>query len=367
MIAFIVLPLLALGAYALGGLDYLRRLLLPPAPSTTGVSAPYVPPFLGGQCAGTTYNFTYTRTVVSSPFGGEGTSVDETRTDLGNTVIGPIRGIEYGIYEGYSNFRILHSGGILVAKSGGGKYPANSAYGPTSYSFSNIVFTPESGQPNNCGNLENPNASPSPSTDGLADSGSPNLDNSDVVLAGLPVVAIPNFLPALLAALNAARQALNALDAIKSIADAIEAISDLLKNLKDGLDKDKEKDDEGNKEISRYNFGSISSDGYLRLYPASGLQKKKAVYLDLQVLSFPIGYGKYFGRKSPHFYRFKSLGHIAFTSPTFGVMEVRSIEFSRTSFPIPDNATGFYYHLGLDGAIVANASGYYQEIKKVAV
>jgi len=367
---FIALPIAAYAAYLLGGLDYLRRLILPDAPNTEGVKPPFTPPFLGGQCRkGANIGYWYIPTSYfnieqgqtyqsgnTAPFGNGARQLPSNLAVAGFSII------RNGTA---SNFRIVMSDGqIITGGFFGNANDSTNLIQNLQYSFVLYNYTTNAVIPDDCGNLGNPNIAPPIAEDGLADSGSPNLDNSTVIIAAAPLVAIPSFAAILAAAIAAAKNALTALEAIKAVADAIAAISDLLNALKDALDKDKERNDPSNKELSRYNFGSIRRDGYLRLYPVAGLQKKTAVYLDLQVMSLPIGYGRYFGNRSPHFYRFRSLGHIAFTSPTFGVMEVREIEFTRSSFQIPLNATGFYYHLGLDGAIIANASGFYQETKK---
>jgi hypothetical protein len=141
------------------------------------------------------------------------------------------------------------------------------------------------------------------------------------------------------------------MDAIKLIGDTVDAI-------KDWLD-DKDRDDDSKKELYLHDYGSIRKDGFLRLYPDGGIEGFKPIYIDLQLLSIPIGYGKYFGNLSPNFYRFKSLGHISFVSSSFGVLENHELAFSRVSLAVPELAYGFFYHLGLDDSIRANVSLFY--------
>lgn len=57
MIGFIALPIAALAAYALGGLDWLRKKLLPPAAPTSGVAGAPVPKPDYGHCSTANYNF----------------------------------------------------------------------------------------------------------------------------------------------------------------------------------------------------------------------------------------------------------------------------------------------------------------------
>ena len=367
MIGFILLPLAALAAYALGGLDYLRGLLLSPAPPTESVANPYTPPFTGGQCTGNPnrgymvfitrfYNPNTMEEYVNPnpvPYGNGMFQVPVGKRVLSVTIQ------DTGFFQ---SWLVSWDGGSATLNAFGGSntsgdipitdFDVKIVY--YDYSLSSEVL-------DSCGNLPNPNPAPSIGEDGIADSGSPNLDDDPIVVTGSPIVPLPNFYTALLAAIAAAKAAIDALNAIKSIADAIKAIGDILDAIKDVLDGIRKDRDDGNKQISRHSFGSISRDGYLRLYPEVSLSEKKAVYLDLIFLSIPVGYGKYFGNKSPNYYRFKSLGHIAFTSPTFGIMEVHPLEFSRISLQVPENATGFYYHIGLEGSIVANCSAYYRE------
>lgn len=356
----IAIPLRALLPYALGALEYLLRPLLAPAPITQPVAAPYTPPFAGGQCADL-YNVTVRRYYTRTNSG----ELDNGTLTL--TVRGPITGTGFrqigqnGNGKTYEWFISCQGGANIQQVSTIGDFGGNiiaSGRAP----IENIVRQ-DGASSDSCGNVANPNTANPTSSTGLADSGSPNLDNDDVVQAGVPVIAIPSFLSALLAALQAAKSAADALAGVRAIADAIEALADLLNGLKDNADKDKKEKDKNNKEISRHDFGSIRYDGYLRLYPSTNVSDKEATYIDLQLLSIPVWYGKYFGTRSPNFYRFKSLGYISFTSPTFGIIETKEIEFSRMSLNVPANASGFFYHLGLDGAIVGNVSAFYIKAK----
>lgn len=356
MILFIVLPLAALAAYALGGLDYLRRQLLPPAPVSDGVVAAYTPPFTGGQCSGIRY---YINVSVTQP---RVNRTGETLNQIEFSAFGAITDVRVAFNSGGSP-SVFFTGKDSVGSVFNGSNAIPNLLSNEAFVVNSISLVRADGQTTECGNIPNPNQPIPTPIDGLAESGEPNLDNDDVVKEGIAVIAIPSFLSALLAALQAAKSAADALSAIKSIANAIETLVDLLNGLKDNADKDKKEKDKDNKEISRHDFGSIRYDGYLRLYPSSATNKKESVYIDLQLLSIPINYGKYFGKKSPNFYRFRSLGYISFTSPTFGVIETIEIKFSRMSLNVPPNASGFFYHLGLDGSVIGNISAFYKEAK----
>lgn len=352
----IAIPLRALLPYALGAATYLFRLLLPEAPPSQPVAAPYTPPFTGGQCAGIRY---YINVSVTQPRVGR---TGETLNQVEFSAFGAITNVSVA-FNGSGSVTLYYSGkdstGAVVNQS-----PAiPNLFSNEAFVVNSITLVRADGSSTECGNVGNPAPAKPISETGIADSGSPNLDNDDVVQEGIAVTAIPSFLSALLAALQAAKSAADALAGVKAIADAIAALADLLNGLKDNADKDKKDKDKNNKEISRHDFGSIRYDGYLRLYPSTGNNEKEALYIDLQLLSIPIYYGKYFGRKSPNFYRFKSLGYISFTSPTFGIIETKEIEFSRLSLNVPANASGFFYHLGLEGDIIGNISAFYIKAK----
>ena len=353
----ITIPLRALLPYALGALEYLLRPLLAPAPVTQPISPPYTPPFTDGQCSGVGYRVQYQWSQVSDVDGTIFFNNSSAEAQLTGAIVSVLPANKKN-GDSVNGVKIKHTDGSATQITGHGFQGTS-----TSTTISNVIVTRMTGI-GTCGDTPNPNPSTvPPSTNGLGDSGSPNLENNPIVQAGIPVLAIPSFMSALLAALNAAKSASDALAAVRAIAEAIEAIADLLNALKDKADKDKKKDDPNNKEITRNDFGSIRFDGYLRLYPSTGVNEREAIYIDLQLLSIPIWYGKYFGKNSPNFYRFKSLGYISFTSPTFGIIETKEIEFSRMSLNVPSNASGFFYHLGLEGDIVGNISAFYQKPK----
>jgi len=167
--SFLSVPLLAISVIGLLGGDKARddslaKMGMRYNPST-GLAekitqAPYTPPFTGGQSLGIEYRLEFTRTTIQSPFGGVGTRVRVIRDDIGNTVTAPVTGINLSPVLGTSgelSFTVYHSGGVHIARNGGGTYSYNSAYGQTIYSYSNIEFKRRDGQTDTGGNLPNPN------------------------------------------------------------------------------------------------------------------------------------------------------------------------------------------------------------------
>jgi len=336
---FIVPALIPAMALALG-LDYLRRQLLPSVPTTSPVSEPYTPPFTGGQCA-----IPYTVKIMVTDKQTNVESVFDTRG-----VNGAITGAE--VFDDVPNnvlrLTITSSSAPLV------KFANKNFY--KNLRLGEII--PQGGALDNCGNLPNPNGAPIISQDGLADSPAIETDDDSPVVQGAPIVPYNPITAALAALLAALKLASDVKDAIDFLGDMLKKIGESIDGIKDWLD-DKEKNPDSGKDVKRHDYGSIRKDGFLRLYPDGSVSGFKPDYLDLQLLSIPIGYGKYFGNLSPNFYRFRSLGYISFVSPTFGNLETVEIEFSRKSINVPPNAYGFFYHLGLEDIIRANVSIFY--------
>lgn len=328
------------------GLDYLRRLLLPPVGNTSPVGAPFTPPFPGGQCVGAQYTFKIDYRV---DINGVDTSIFGFARD--ENAVGPFRGVE--VVDAGSSYQwyLLDGNGRTFLYG----FPKNPSRTNARAIISNVVRT---NGLDNCGNLPNPNAAPPIGSDGLASGGGVTASTGSPLVQGAPIVAIPSIKAIVTAIGSAVRAAVDVLSALKDVMDAINAIGGILDAIRDWIDG-QEKDKPKNKNLFRFDYGSIKKDGFLRLYPEGEIQGFEPTYIDLQLLSIPIGYGKYFGELSPNFYRFRSLGHISFVSSSFGVLETREIEFSRTSLNVPSNAYGFFYHLGLEDAIRANVSLFY--------
>ena len=322
------------------GLDYLRRQLLPDAPESSPVGEPYTPPFSGGQCP-VIYQFDVTFLDVAS---GNRSAV------VNGSIQAPIKNISaFNDRNGTAGIDVEGANGTVTFSFGSNNFTRD-------YEVSNIRRA--DGLPDNCGDLPNPNPVPTVASDGVSSVAAPIYDGDTSIAAGSPIVPF-NPVAAVLATIAAAVAAAgNALDAAKKIMDAIETIGRFLDELKDWLE-DNLGDDDKKKSLFIHNYGSVRRDGFLRLYPTGEVEGFKPVYLDLQLLAIPVGYGKYFGNLSPNFYRFKSLGYISFVSPSFGILETRQIEFNRTSLNVPDNAYGFFYHLGLENQIRANVSLFY--------
>ena len=354
---FWIAPALRLAPFVLGGLDYLRSLLFPSAVPTSSASS-YVPHFRGGQSIGVMYDVLLD---YATSDGRSGTG------NIRNAVTGRVNSSSFTIDRPFGSFyqvRIFVNGQPV-----GFVQQLASTDSSQSMSFSNLRFVRSDGMTDTGGDFIDPSGGIPISGDGIATSAPPNLDSAPVVIEAIPPIALPSFAAALAAALAAARNALDALDAIKAVARAIEALSDLL-NKKNDEENKKEKEKKENQDTIRYQFGSIEKDGFLRLYPDSNLVKYVAQQLDISFITIPSYLGKYFGKFSPNYYRYKptsnlisSLGYISFVSPTFGIMSTHHLEFRRTSIKVPENSIGFYYHLGLDGALTANAFAFYTKPK----
>lgn len=354
MILFAVLPLIATVApFILGGLNYLRRQLLPSAPVTEPVGEPYTPPATGGQCSGVMYKVTGFNLKTLNANGS--TVVNYGRINSGYQFLAPFKDAKVEFFDGLVNVIITSGNNVRGNLFGVG------SQGATKAELTSVTIVRVDGQADTCGNVPNPNPSPSIATDGIATSTPPNPNNFLPLIAGIAAATAASFLAAkaaaaaALAAAKAAAIGGNVADAIAKLADALAEILKLLDELE--KKKDEEKDEE--KTVLKHDFGRVEKDGFLRLYPDENLTKLKLSYVDIQVENIPSYLGKYFGQKSPNYYRYKPLGYISFVSPTFGILETRQIDFRRVSLNPPENAFGFFYHFGLNGILKANLTGFY--------
>ena len=366
MIGFINPFMLHLLAAALS-LEYLRRLLQPPAPPTSPVSLPYTPPFSGGQCAGNSYSI-----IIGATFKSGATSRTYYFTRGFSSGTTNLEGL-----KPFANAQPAFIGAIPSPTFSVSGITGTARFGSVgSINYAISVFEPPFGfslvtgsefvawirnrtnPSDSCGDIPNPIPAPPVASDGLADSAPLEVVDDDELVIGAPLVTIPS-IGAIVAAIAAAvRAASDALAAIKELVNAIETIGEILDKIREWIE-DRDKENDNKKSLYRHDYGSVRKDGFLRLYPNGEQNGFSPQYLDLQLLSIPISYGKYFGNLSPNFYRFKSLGHISFVSPSFGVLSTHELEFSRISLTVPDNAFGFFYHLGLDDTIRANVSLFY--------
>lgn len=408
MILFI-LPLIALAVPTIvAGLDYLFKLLFPPAPDTVPLSEPYTPPYTGGQCVGVTYSVAIT---VSYTFNGSPvTEVNQAGNYIGKITevsVKPVTANQFSLTVKYNN-------GTQTAFFAGW-YNSPSV---TNLTATSISVTPLGGAVDNCGNLPNPNPSSPIGGNGLPSSPPPVLypppnsppntppttpnNNWFPLIAGIAAIAATALTAATAAAAATAATAVTAATAAataataaiasapsgsttqqqaqsqKLSADALVGIAQVLAEVAKQiaeLEKEtrklktdeakKEKDDA--KKVIRYDFGSANRDGFIKLYPESNPDGFEATFVDVQIFNIPLGSGKYFGEKSPHYYKYKSLGQVHFVSPTFGILESREIDFARLSLNVPDNCFGFFYHFGLNGIVSANLSCFYTKTEKQAV
>ena len=364
MIIWIAPVLLWLSGKAQDYVDFLRSVPSLIAPKPVGLNPPYVPPFQGAQC-NTSYSFSFTQTAPNdAPTFYDGTRTRRIdRLDLGNSIYGRATGIDVGSYGGYvAKLRVAYINSsnqtaFTVAATGGADY------GSVVYTYTDIVFVRLDGLPDNCGSLGSSTTPPSIPDDGLFSPTNPliadengTVNPSAIVLApAFPLALVAAILAGYQAAMQAAQAALAALDAIKKIAEGLEALKDLWEKLREFLNE-WEKNRPKKRDTVRQTYGQLIGDGALDFFPSNN-QKYQSIQLDIVITTIPIGFGKYFGSFSPHRYRYKELGYIAFYSSTQGILEVRALEFKRTSLQIPKLAVGFIYHLGLNDQIKGYAFG----------
>ena len=392
MILFI-LPLIALAANNLiGGIGYLFKLLFPPVLPTVPLSQPFTPAVIGGQCL-VMYSVNL-----------------KTRRTSDNFIQ------DWGVYQGMGAISFLGLTNKLNGQTIAVKFADRPIIEPNIGEYVAGLYIDLStkyridGQPDNCGDTPNPNPTSPIGGSGLPSSPSPVLypppnnpnNNWFPLIAGIAAVAATALTAATAAAAATATTAITAAtaaataataasasapsgsttqkqaDSQKLSADALVGIAQVLaeiakqiqeleKEVRKLKTKESKKEEDDAKKVIRYDFGSANRDGFIKLYPDSNPDSYEATFVDVQIFNIPIGSGKYFGDKSPHFYKYRSLGQIHFVSPTFGILESREVDFARLSLNIPDNCFGFFYHFGLNGLINANLSAFYSKTEKQAV
>ena len=336
--------------------DFLRSIPSYFAPKPTGLAAPFTPAFTGGQCAGIRY---YINVSVTQPRVGR-TATTENQIQF--SVIGAVTNVQIAFNSGGSP-SVFFTGKDTAGAVFNGSPAIPNLFTNEAFIVNSIALVRADGSTVECGNIPNPNPSPSISDDGLfkptntyiTDSSDTVNESAIVLLPGLPLVLVPLISSAIAAALAAARSALDALEAVKKVAEALEGLAELWKKLKEFLDE-WEKNRPKKRDITRQTYGQIEGDGALDFF-APNSKKVEAIQLDIVVTNIPVGFGKYFGSMSPSRYRYKELGYIAFYSVNQGILEVHSIQFKRTTLEIPKLAVGFIYHFGLDNQIKAFAFG----------
>jgi len=322
-----------------------------PAPDTEPIQQPFTPPFTGGQCDGGRYTAVVRVDWINTLNNAQSTTINVPFSVGGQVpLFGAISGVTATLEApdmGYS-VKLQHKDSVgnpanrIVFEGFGGIKSGLTAA---------ILSVARIDGADSCGDLPNPNPPISIPSSGLAQSAPPDLQDSELLSQGI----VPLNLAAILAA------ALAALRVATTIAEAVAALADALEAIKKAIDKLLPKERDKNKSFFRYVYGGIEKDGFLRFYGDVSNQGFEAVYLDILFTNIPSGYGKYFGTLSPNRYIYNRLGYIAFVSPSLGVMEVRELEFPRQSFSVPRDSIGFFYHLGLDGVIKANASAIYEK------
>lgn len=385
----IIVPILT-SLVLTGLLQYLFRQNEQAVAPTIPLPPPYTPPFTGGQCADGQYRvYVNIQPVGQFPSQTFVTGIGKVQGLL-RDIPAPNNGLVVGFLRADGTFEYKR---VVI----GADTPAQ------------IAYVERLNGADNCGNLPNPNSGQPIGTGGAGLSPPPVLapppnsnDNRVTVLitgiiaalaaaaaaaataAKASIAAAGAAASAAASAASAASTAAGAGTVLGGIASSLGGIANSLLGLLNGIteilkfleelekqvrkintEEDK-KEKEKRKRIIRYDFGKARGDGFLRLFPDDPDAAFDITYLDIQVVSIPLGFGKQFGNLSPYWYRYKELGHICFVTSTFGVLEVRKIEFARTSMVPPENSFGFFYFFGLDDAITANLSAFYTKTEEQA-
>jgi len=360
--------LLGMGNLGINLLNYLNDTSQPIAPVSNGIQSPYTPLFTGGQMTGVAYQVIFKITKTNGVVG-YAVMGAWTGNNLFNTPESiPIMGQSNSSNRIYGKIPSL-SQPVKTSDNGSSQRWSiagyNASIGLANDTYNAIVtiynIRREDGLADTGGNLPNPNPVISDPDTGYQDSPyvtAPEttlVDNSTVeaIVPAAPLALVPATLSGLLALLRAAA---SIAELAQRIADLIEGLYSLLKTILDFL-RELEKLFPRKKSVTMRELGSISKDGFLRLYPI-GRSSLQAISLDLRLTSIPLWKKDMtFGSKSPN--RYVGLGRILFVSETMGIISGVDLEYSINSIPIPENAIGFYYHLGLDGSVQGVTNCFY--------
>jgi len=355
--------------------DAIRDYLFPDNPSpdvnptTPAPDGIFTPPFLGGQQTGRLYNVRV-RAVLNG--------ITYTSFNQGSLLITQVPGKINGI----RNERVPNAQGIPTQRAWilhGNNLervvPFQVAGSIGTYFIDSVA--PWDGGADQGGNLPDGRIPTPIPNGGLPQNNTPvTTANDKLVEGGLPIITIPPILSTLAglaaqigAAIAAAQAAADALTAIKAAANAIDKVAKVIDTFKDVADRLRDKlnkDDKADDAKKRYfirTYGNIKGDGYLDITPRPAPVGFNPLMLDFFCFGVPSGMGRFFGKNSYNWFRYKELGSICFLSPTSGVLSVHKIEHLRTSIAIPNLAIGFTYNLGLDNVINARCSMLYTQEK----
>lgn len=333
---------------------FVAEFLSPAPPSQNGDIIPFEPPFLGGQCSGGYFieaKATYPNGTIQWGYLNGNSSVQRSESEIraGSIAIaGTVNSIEQFVQFNGSGLRFNGGERSIFFGFQGNEYASSIEVNR----LIPIAFPSDS-----CGNLPNPNPSPPTPESGISKAPFPDIDSGgEILVEGIAPLALPAGLAGALQALGAAA---NLAALAGALAGALQALDEAARgrNNEGEPDPDDKEDPDGKPSKIRYTYGFIEGDGYINLYPEDN-NRYEGIYLDIILSNIPVGFGKEFGNKAPHRYKFRKLGWVAFVSPSFSLFNFEELQFVRTCLPIPEGAVGFYYHLGLDKEINGGAVGY---------
>lgn len=325
--------------------DLANFLGLADKPDTVLESAPYIPPFTGGQCE-VNYAISVRATRANGTF------------DFGGGVLrGKITGI---------TTRRLNAGqfSVGVGNDKGEFLPIFTLDDANPNALTGFIFNalePTSGV-DNCGDLPNPNP-PLPVDIGAFGSLNPDGGgDGELVYAGLPVLTVGGILAALRAIADAISVIGDVLDGINQIGEALKKLTDLLKELFDG----KKDDDKAKPKYRRYSVGEWFDlrgiDGLISTTPIT-LGGVEAIPYKVQIVvkEFPPSSSRILGVKSPSIsIDTLPLFYLLLQEDDYGVTAVKPIRTLNSSTSIPPFHRGIFWNFRLNPSINAKYRLFYQ-------
>lgn len=346
------IPLIPFAGLALGALGSLSLLAIqgllqdrsfgndPSLPEPEPQIPPFELPFEGGQCSGLEYRIGYSY----EQYGSNGDLIASATVlpENGVSIFGAISSIET-----YSPSPSFSGNGIIVTgrDSVGSVFSARQAFNFPQAGIRNELISTTvvlaSGQPDNCGNLPNPNDPIPPSTGGgnLA----PIVDAPVEVYGGLPVFSFAALLAALKTIADAIGVIGDVLEGVRKIGDAINKIREILDEFLNG-EKDKNKKERDKRKVSTGAWREMLEDGGFGVEKFTAQEIEYSPFqLQIEIEEFPSTVSRRLGVKSPTYAHLEPIGWVFLRSSNGGYSEPIPLRYLRNSISLNEDTNGVSY------------------------
>lgn len=311
---------------------------------------PFAPPFEGGQCL-----IQYTIALRVRQFE-DGGLINTQTIGHGNSQVyfGAIRSIQPAIRANGDEFN-----GYKVADNENNGAPRVRTFGtgfstydpPLDVQIDQIEILPANNDPDNCGDVPNPNTPLPPS--GGGGSLAPIDDGALPVAYGAPpLLTAGGLLAALRAIADAIEAAADILEGINRIGEAINKLRELF--------QEKEKENPRKRSVSAGGWRDMPVDGGFGTakYTAVGIEYSP-YQLQIEIKEFPSTVSRRLGVNSPAFAHLEPIGWIFLRSANGGYSEPVPLRYLRNSISLTEDTTGVSFSFRENPQTVAQCRVWY--------